>query len=110
MNAYKPLIVHNVLQSIRLLADAMTCFRRFLVEGMQPNVARIESLVARSLMLVTALTPVIGYDAAARIAHHAAEHDTTPREACIALGLLDGEAYDRIVDPKKLVAPYVAAR
>jgi len=108
MNAYKPLLAHNVLQSIRLLAGATATFRRFLVEGMEPILPHIAAQVARSLMLVTALTPVIGYDAAARVAHHAATHDLTPREACVALGLLDEATYDRLVDPNKLVAPYVA--
>ena len=108
MNAYKPLIAHNVLQSIRLLAGGATSFRRFLVEGMEPILPRISAMVASSLMLVTALTPVIGYDAAARVAHHAAAHDLTPKEACVALGVLEAAEYDRIVDPAKLVAPYVA--
>jgi len=109
MNVYKPLIAHNVLQSIRLLADGCTNFHRYAIEGLSANRARIATMVERSLMLVTALTPVIGYDNAARVAHHAVEHDTTPKEAAVALGLLSADDYDRLVDPAKLTKPYVAA-
>jgi len=108
MNVYKPLIAHNVLQSIRLLADGCTNFHRFAIEGLTADRARIAKMVERSLMLVTALTPVIGYDNAARVAHHAVEHDTTPKEAAAALGLLSAADYDRLVDPAKLTRPYVA--
>ncbi len=108
MNVYKPLIAHNLLQSIRLLADGCTHFHRYAVEGMTANRERIASTVERSLMLVTALTPVIGYDNAARVAHHAVEHDTTPKESAVALGLLSADDYERLVDPRKLTMPYVA--
>ncbi len=108
MNVYKPLIAHNVLQSIRLLADGGTNFHRYAIEGLTADRARIAKMVERSLMLVTALTPVIGYDNAARVAHHAVEHDTTPKEAAEALGLLSAADYDRLVDPAKLTRPYVA--
>src|SRR6266542_4438122 len=110
MNVYKPLIAHNVLQSIRLLADGCTNFHRYAVEGMTADRARITKMVERSLMLVTALTPVIGYDNAARVAHHAVEHDTTPKESAVALGLLSASDYDRLVDPAKLTKPYVAEK
>jgi fumarate hydratase class II len=110
MNAYKPLIAHNVLGSVRLLADGATSFRRFLVEGMEADEKRIAEHLSRSLMVVTALTPVIGYDAAARVVHKAAHEDTTPREAALALGVISAEDYDRIVDPAKMTAPYVARR
>ena len=103
MNVYKPLIIHNVMQSLRLLADGCTNFQHFLVEGTEPDLRRIGTHVARSLMLVTALSPVVGYDNAARIAHHAAAHDTTLRAAALALGLLDGATFDRLVDPSKMV-------
>jgi fumarate hydratase class II len=110
MNVYKPLIAYNQLQSIRLLADGCTNFHRFAVEGMTADRARIAKMVERSLMLVTALTPVIGYDNAARVAHHAVEHDLTPKEAAVELGLISASDYDRIVDPMKLTKPFVAKK
>ncbi len=108
MNVYKPLMIHNVMHSITILSDGCTNFRRFLVEGTQPNLARIREYVDRSLMLVTALAPVIGYDKASQIAHHAAEKDLTLREAALELGFVGAEDFDRIVDPKRMVTPYVA--
>jgi fumarate hydratase class II len=108
MNVYKPLMIHNVMHSITNLSDGCTNFRRFLVEGTQPNLARIREYVDRSLMLVTALAPVIGYDKASQIAHHAAEKDLTLREAALELGFVGAEDFDRIVDPKRMVTPYVA--
>jgi fumarate hydratase class II len=108
MNVYKPLILTNLMQSIRILADGCHNFRVFLVEGTVPNTKRIEEYVARSLMLVTALSPVIGYDKASRIAHFAADHDLSLRQAALQLGLVGAEEFDRIVDPKKMVQPYVA--
>jgi fumarate hydratase class II len=108
MNVYKPLIIHNLMQSIRLLSDGCTNFRRFLIEGTVPDERRIAGYVERSLMLVTALAPVIGYDRAAQIAHHASEQDLTLREAAIDLGFVDEAAFDRIVDPIKMTQPYVA--
>ena len=109
MNVYKPLIIHNIAQSITLLADGCTNFRRFLVEGTRPNLKRIADYVDRSLMLVTALSPVIGYDKASKIAHHAMDNELTLREAALQLGFVSAEDFDRIVDPRKMVAPYVAA-
>ncbi|HEX5313818.1 MAG TPA: class II fumarate hydratase [Gammaproteobacteria bacterium] len=105
MNVYKPLMIANILQSIVLLADGMTNFRKFLIEGTRANEAKIREYVARSLMLVTALTPEIGYDKASEIAHHAHHHGITLREAALALGHVSAEAFDRIVDPKKMVGP-----
>jgi fumarate hydratase, class II len=102
MNAYKPLIIANVMQSIDLLSDGCLSFRRFLVEGTRPNEKRIAELVKRSLMLVTALSPAIGYDRAAEIAHHAAKHDSTLKEAALALGHIIEEEFDRLVDPAKM--------
>jgi fumarate hydratase class II len=96
------------MQSIRILTDGCHNFRVFLVEGTVPNRKRIEEYVERSLMLVTALSPVIGYDKASRIAHHAADHDLSLREAALQLGLVGADEFDRIVDPKKMVQPYVA--
>ena len=108
MNVYKPLIIANVMQSITILADGCTNFRRFLVEGTEPNRKRIQHYVDRSLMLVTALVPVIGYDKASRIAHHAMEHDLTLKAAALDLGYVTEAEFDRIVDPAKMVHPYVA--
>jgi fumarate hydratase class II len=108
MNVYKPLIITNLMQSIRILTDGCHNFRVFLVEGAVPDRKRIEDYVERSLMLVTALSPVIGYDKASRIAHHAAAHDLSLRDAALQLGLVGAEEFDRIVDPKRMVQPYVA--
>jgi fumarate hydratase class II len=109
MNVYKPLMIHNTMHSITIMTDGCANFRRFLVEGTQPNRKKIAEYVGRSLMLVTALAPVIGYDKASSIAHHAAEHDLTLKEAALALGYVSEADFDRIVDPAKMVHPYVAA-
>jgi fumarate hydratase class II len=103
MNVYKPLIAHNIMQSITLLADGMTNFRLFLVEGTEPDRKRIAEHVERSLMLVTALAPTIGYDAAARIAHHAMHNDLSLREAALQLGAVSAADFDRLVDPRAMV-------
>ena len=91
MNAYKPLIIVNVIQSIELLSDGSVNFRKFLIEGAMPNEKRIAELVSRSLMLVTALSPAIGYDRAAEIAHRAAEDDMTLKAAALELGYVTEE-------------------
>ena len=109
MNVYKPLMVANIMQSLRILSDGCTSFRKFLVEGTQPNRKRIAEYVERSLMLVTALAPVIGYDKASMIAHHALERDLTLKQAALDLGLVDQQTFDRVVDPVKMVKPYVAS-
>ena len=101
MNVYKPLMIHNVMQSITLLTDGCTNFRQYLVEGTKPNRKRIAEYVDRSLMLVTALSPVIGYDKAAHLAHYAMEHDLTLKEAALQLGYVSEEEFDRVVDPSK---------
>ena len=108
MNVYKPLIIQNVMQSITILSDGCTNFRKFLIEGTKPNRKRIKQYVEHSLMLVTALVPVIGYDKASKIAHHAMERDLTLRTAALELGYVSAEEFDRIVDPAKMVKPYVA--
>jgi fumarate hydratase, class II len=105
MNVYKPLMIHNVMQSIALMTDGCANFRKFLVEGTKPNRKKIAEYVERSLMLVTALSPVIGYEKAAHIAHHAAEHDLTLKEAALKLGFVSEADFDRIVDPRKMVGP-----
>jgi fumarate hydratase, class II len=108
MNVYKPLLIFNLSHSITLLTDGCTNFRKFLVAGTQPNLKRIKEHVERSLMLVTALAPVIGYDKAAQIAHYAMDHDLTLKAAALELGFVDAAQFDRIVDPAKMVRPYVA--
>ena len=105
MNAYKPLIIRNLLQSITLLADACVSFRVHLVEGVRPDRRRIAEHVERSLMLVTALVPAIGYDTAARVAHHAMEHDLTLRAAALELGVVTEGDFDRLVDPRRMLGP-----
>jgi fumarate hydratase class II len=110
MNVYKPLMIANIAQSITILAGGCDNFRSFLVDGAQPNRRKIAEYVERSLMLVTALVPVIGYDKAAAIAHHAAVHDQTLKEAALELGFVDEATFDRVVDPAKMVRPYVAAK
>ena len=109
MNVYKPLMIHNILHSVTILTDGCTNFRKFMIEGTRPNLVKIKEYVDRSLMLVTALAPVIGYDNASRIAHHAMEHDLTLKAAALDLGLVSEAEFDRVVDPAKMVRPYVAS-
>jgi fumarate hydratase, class II len=109
MNVYKPLIIFNIMHSIAILADGCANFRKFLVEGTKPNLKKIKEYVDRSLMLVTALAPVIGYDKASQIAHHAMDHDLTLKEAALGLGYVSEAEFDRIVDPSRMVKPYVAS-
>jgi fumarate hydratase class II len=108
MNVYKPVMIYNVMHSITLLTDGCTNFRKYLVEGTEPNRKQLAEYVERSLMLVTALAPVIGYDKASQIAHHAAHHDLTLKQAALQLGYVSEADFDRIVDPAKMVRPYVA--
>ncbi len=110
MNVYKPLIIFNIMHSITIMADGCTNFREFLVAGTKPNLKKIQEYVDRSLMLVTALAPVIGYDKASKIAHHAADHDLTLRAAALELGFVTEAEFDRVVDPAKMVRPYVATK
>jgi len=108
MNVYKPLIIFNVMNSIGLLSDSCTNFRKYLVEGTQPNLRKLKEDVDRSLMLVTALSPAIGYDKASKIAHYAMEHDVTLKEAALKLGFVTAADFDRLVDPAKMIAPLPA--
>jgi fumarate hydratase, class II len=103
LNVFKPLIAYNVLQSIRLLADAADSFEQHCARGIEPNRARITELVDRSLMLVTALAPRIGYDKAAAIAKKAHRENTTLKEAALALGYVTAEEFDEDVRPEKMV-------
>jgi len=109
MNVYKPLIIFNVTHSIRIMTDGCVNFRKFLIEGTKPNLKQINEYVDRSLMLVTALSPIIGYDKASQIAHHAIDNDLTLKASALQLGFVTEAEFDRIVDPQKMVRPYVAA-
>src|SRR5260370_29328867 len=105
---YKPLLIFNITKSVRLMTDGCVNFRKFLVEGTEPNAKQIRSFVERSLMLVTALSPVIGYDKASQVAHYALDHELTLKQAARRLGAVSAEEFDRVVDPQKMVKPYVA--
>jgi fumarate hydratase class II len=105
LNVFKPVMIFNVLQSIGLLADSATNFRRFAVEGLEANTDRIAEHLASSLMVVTALSPQLGYDTAAEIAKHAHRHRTSLREAAVALGHLTAEEFDRLVRPERMTGP-----
>jgi fumarate hydratase, class II len=108
MNVYKPLIIFNVTHSVTILTDGCTNFRKFLVEGTKPNAKKIKEYVDRSLMLVTALSPVIGYDKASKIAHYALDNDLTLKQAALKLGFVTEAEFERVVDPAKMVHPHVA--
>ena len=106
LNVFKPVMIHGFIQSALLLTDACRSFRLFLVEGLEANREQIAETVERSLMLVTALTPEIGYDRAAEIAHRAEQEGTTLKQACLALGYLDAEAFDALVRPERMAWPH----
>jgi len=105
LNVYKPLVIHDFLQSARLLADGCRSFEEHCARGIEPDVARIGELVSRSLMLVTALSPHIGYDRAAEIAKKAHREGTTLREAALALGYVSAEDFDRWVRAERMIGP-----
>ena len=105
LNTCKPLIAHDVLDSLRLLSDAMASFVTHCVEGLQPDVGRIGALLGQSLMLVTALVPHIGYDLAARIARHAHEQGSSLREAAQQVGGISAEQFDAWIDPRRMLGP-----
>ena len=108
MNVYKPLIIFNVTHSITIITDGCTNFRKYLIEGTKPNLKKIKEYVDHSLMLVTALSPVIGYDKASKIAHYALDNDLTLKQAALKLGFVTEDEFDRVVDPAKMVHPYIA--
>src|SRR5947199_4442353 len=108
MNVYKPLLIYHIQHSVTIMTDGCVNFRKFLVEGTKPNLAKIKEYVDRSLMLATALSPVIGYDKASKIAHYALDNDLTLKQAALKLGFITEDEFDRIVDPAKMVHPYVA--
>ncbi|MER6947904.1 class II fumarate hydratase [Nonomuraea sp. NPDC000554] len=107
LNAFRPVIISNVLHSARILADMMDHFRTYLVEGARLDAARLEENVDRSIMMVTALSPVIGYDRAARIAHRALDENLTLKDAALKSGV-SRALYERVVDPERLTEPGVA--
>ena len=103
LNVFKPMMIFNLLHSADILADACHAFTRFCVEGLKANEAQIQHYLENSLMLVTALNPIIGYDKAAEIAKKAHQDNTTLREAAIALGHLSGEQFDEAIKPEAMV-------
>jgi fumarate hydratase class II len=105
LNVFKPVMIYNLLQSIRLIADAALSFNDHCVVGIEPNLRRIEENLERSLMLVTALNREIGYDKAAKIAKKAHQDDSTLKEAAVALGFLTAERFDQVVDPQLMTQP-----
>ncbi len=105
MNVYKPLMISSIAQSIAILADGCTNFRKFLIEGTKPNLKRIKEYVDGSLMLVTALAPLIGHDKASEVAHYAEENECTLKTAAVKLGFITEEEFDRIADPRKMANP-----
>ena len=105
LNVFKPLIAHNVLQSIDLISDSSKNFAKYCVKGIKANHNKIRSDLSNSLMLVTALAPKIGYDKAAKIAKKALKNNTTLKNEIIKNGLMDEKEYDKIVDPRKMIQP-----
>jgi fumarate hydratase class II len=105
LNVFKPVMIHNTLQSIALLSDACDSFRENCIEGLELDTARVDELMRKSLMLVTALNRHIGYDNAAKVAKHAHKRGLTLRESVVELGLMSAEAFDKAVIPTDMVAP-----
>jgi len=105
LNVFKPLIIHNILQSINIMADSSNSFAKYCVKGLRADKKRIKSLLDNSLMLVTALSPKIGYDNAAKIAKNALKNGTTLKEEALKTGLINESDFKKIVDPKKMVKP-----
>ena len=105
LNVFKPLIAHNILQSIDLLADSTKNFSLYCVKGLKQTKLKLKEYLDNSLMLVTALAPHIGYDNAAKIAKTALKNNTTLKEEALKTGLINEKDYDKIVDPKKMIYP-----
>ena len=104
LNVFKPLIIHNVLQSIQILSDSTKSFAKYCISGLKADKNKLY-LVDNSLMLVTALSPKIGYDNAAKIAKNALKNKTTLKEEAIKSGLINDREYNKIVDPNKMIKP-----
>lgn len=107
LNVFKPLIIHNLLHSITLLSDTCHHFTESLIEGLKPNKKRIADYVSKSLMLVTALSPRLGYDKSAELTHYALEHDLSLKEACLNLGFLSEKEFDQLIQPEKMIGSFV---
>ena len=105
LNVFKPLIIHNVLQSINIMGDSTMSFAKYCIRGLRADKNRIKYLLDNSLMLVTALSPVIGYDNAAKIAKRAHNNRTTLKYEAIKSGLISKKEYDKIVQPSKMTRP-----
>jgi fumarate hydratase class II len=105
LNVFKPLIIHNILQSIDLIADSTKNFALYCVNGIKANKKKIQEHLDNSLMLVTALAPHIGYDNAAKIAKTALKNNTTLKHETLKTGLINERDYNKIVDPKKMIYP-----
>jgi fumarate hydratase class II len=105
LNVFKPVMIHNLLHSIRLLSGACSLFSDYMVVSIQPNREQIQHSLSNSLMLVTALNPYIGYDRAAKVAKKAYAEGTSLRAACIELGFLTGEEFDKIVRAEQMTGP-----
>ena len=103
LNVFMPVLIYNYLQSVRLLSDAVDSFRENCAEGITPNREKMAENLSRSLMTVTALSPYIGYENAARVAHLAHEKNITLREATLALGLMTAEKFDEVYDFSKMI-------
>jgi len=105
LNVFKPLIIHNILQSIHILSDSTKSFAKYCISGLKADKNRIKQLLDNSLMLVTALSPIIGYDNAAKIAKRALKNKTTLKVEALKSGLINEKDYDKIVNPKKMINP-----
>ena len=106
LNTFKPLIIHNILQSMDIMSDSSKNFANYCIKGLRANKKRIKSYLDNSLMLVTALSPKVGYDNAAKIAKKAHKNGTTLKEEAIKSGLINKKEYEKIVNPKKMIKPY----
>ncbi len=106
LNVFRPMMVQNVLQSIRLLGDGCASFTKNCVNGIEAHKGKISQFLSRSLMLVTALNPHIGYDNAAKIAKYAHRNHKTLKEGAVELGLLTGEEFDNLVRPENMLGPH----
>ena len=105
LNVFKPLIIHNILQSIKILSDSTKSFGKYCISGLKADKNRIKALLDNSLMLVTALTPKIGYDNAAKIAKRALKNKTTLKYETLKTGLINEKEYDKVINPKKMIYP-----
>ena len=106
LNVFKPLIIHNILQSIHIMADSSKSFANYCIKGLKADKKKIKSYLDNSLMLVTALSPHLGYDNASMIAKKAHKNETTLKEEAIKSGLVTEREYKQIVNPKKMIKPY----